>query len=279
MYESSTGDVRPRGFDAESAADYYRDYIDFVSRFASPGRLLDVGCGNGWSSFLFSHHGFEAVGIDVDASAFEPPESPSLSLHTGSAAALPYDDAAFDVVAYYQALEHMPEPAAVLAEGCRVLRPRGSIFIVGPNLMGLSPSLAALSVHVWRNRPLRRVLVRDAAMPRHPYGNTLPEVVWTMVTNGFRLGGKLLSPEANPTMRTPDTTPPFFADNDASFVCNPVDVKRMLRREGVRVIRDGKPGRPGFLSMMSGGTWIAGRKDLGEESFGRGPRHTSKSPG
>ena len=152
----------------------------------------------------------------------------------------------------------MPEPAAVLAEGCRVLRPRGSIFIVGPNLMGLSPSLAALSVHVWRNRPLRRVLVRDAAMPRHPYGNTLPEVVWTMVTNGFRLGGKLLSPEANPTMRTPDTTPPFFADNDASFVCNPVDVKRMLRREGVRVIRDGKPGRPGFLSMMSGGRGLLG---------------------
>ena len=261
LYESSGGAVRPKGFDAAQAASYYRDYVGFVSRDAVGERLLDVGCGNGWSSFLFSERGFDTVGIDVDATAFEPTESPNVSFHTGSAATMPYDDASFDVVAYYQALEHMTDPGAVLAEGYRVLRPNGSIVVVGPNLMGLSPSLAALTVHVWRNRPVRRVVFRDAAMPRHPYGNTLPEVMWTMMANGFRVAGKLLSPNARPTMRIPDTTPPFFADNDASFVCNPLDVKRMLRRLGARVIRDGKPGRASFLSPVSGGTWIAGRKD------------------
>lgn len=260
LYESSSGKVRPTGFDASGAADYYRDYVGFVSEHATGGRLLDVGCGNGWSAFLFSERGFDAVGIDVDASAFEPPPSPTLSLHTGSAVSLPYDDASFDVVAYYQALEHMTDPGAVLDEGCRVLRPNGSIVVVGPNLMGLSPSLAALTFHVWRQRPRRRILLRDAAMPRHPYGNTLPEIVWTIMANGFRVAGKLLSPNARPTMRIPDTTPPFFADNDASFACNPLDVKRMLRQRGAQVIQDGKPGRPGFLSLVSGGTWIAGRK-------------------
>jgi SAM-dependent methyltransferase len=45
---------------------------------------------------------------------------------------LPVDDATFDAIINTQVLEHVPEPASVLAELHRVLKPAGRLFITAP---------------------------------------------------------------------------------------------------------------------------------------------------
>ena len=259
LYRSADQAVRTRRLSRGEAAELYSDYVAFVTAHAPAGRLLDLGCGAGWSSSLFAAQGYDVVGLDL-AAAFEPPPGERLRFSLGDAARLPFPDGSFDAVAAYQFLEHVPDPQSVLLEVRRVLRPGGWFCLVGPNLMGLTPSLTAALFHVWRNRPVRRIFLRDEAMPRHPYGNTLPEIVRQFVSNAVLLASKLVSSDVRFHMRTPDTVPPFHADNDARFLLNPLDLARALHGLGFEVVRSGKPGRLGALKLLVGGTWVAAKR-------------------
>lgn len=67
IYSQSSVSVRPKGLSEESAREVYHKYIDFVNNSVSEsehGRLLDIGCGSGWSSYLFRQHNYQVVGID-----------------------------------------------------------------------------------------------------------------------------------------------------------------------------------------------------------------------
>jgi 2-polyprenyl-3-methyl-5-hydroxy-6-metoxy-1,4-benzoquinol methylase len=92
--------------DEQRATAFFDDYVTFVTRSAGRtsadvgNRLLDVGCGAGWSSFLFAQSGHHVTGIDLNANAFEPPAT----------------EASYDVVAAYNTLEHIPEPQRALQE-------------------------------------------------------------------------------------------------------------------------------------------------------------------
>ena len=52
----------------------------------------------------------------------------------------------------------------------------------------------------------------------------------------------------------------FHADNDACYLCNPVDLITFFRSHGYRIERRGKPGRPPLSYLFAGGTWVAARK-------------------
>ena len=62
------------------------------------------------------------------------------------------------------------------------------------------------------------------------------------------------------TMREPDTTPPFHADNDACYLCNPTDLVAFFRSRDFTVERRGKPGRLPLAYLAASGTWVAARK-------------------
>jgi SAM-dependent methyltransferase len=263
MYRTSGEAVRARPGDASSAAVLYDRYVAFVSGLRPEGDLLDVGCGNGWSSYLFSEKGYRTVGVDLNAGAFTAPPGPRLRFEQGSALALPFPDRSFDIVAGHTFLEHTPDPAQVLREMVRVTRPSGFVAIVGPNLLSLGHAARTLGRYVWQNRPVRRILTRDSGMPRHPFGNTLPEAVAATVRNFALIVRKSVSPAPDFTMREPDMVPPFHADNDACYLCNPIDIEKFLVREGFRIVHNGEPGRPPFTNLIAGGTWVAARKAAG----------------
>ncbi len=255
--------VRPRWSDPSKARQYYSDYVGFVGGKANgkPERLLDVGCGSGWSTLLFRDAGFDAVGLDVTLDCVEVSPIPrGLTFAAVSAMEIPFAPESFDVVCSYQTIEHVPDPRRALEEFDRVLLPGGTVYIVGPNL--ISPLSAARSIirYVWRNRPLRTIFVRAPEMPRHPAGNTLPELVVNLALNSARIASKLASRDVHFSMRTPDTREPFYSDNDACYLCNPVDLARFYEARGYEILRTSKAGRPPWISLLATGTWFAARK-------------------
>ena len=159
----------------------------------------------------------------------------------------------------YQTLEHIPDPAGALGEMLRVCRPGGTLCVVGPNLLSLGQSLRTIRLTL-NNRPLRRVFLRTPDMQRHPFGNTLPETLLGLPRTGLRLLRKRFSPRARFTLRKPDLKPPFCADNDACYLCNPLDLIKFLPDNGADIVQVGAFDRSRLVYLLAAGTWIAARK-------------------
>jgi SAM-dependent methyltransferase len=262
LYSDSDENVRPIGLTEETARHFYSKYLNFIQKRVGKrdGHLLDVGCGSGWSSYFFASLGYNTVGVDLNPASFEVPELPNLRLQNGDAQQLPFDDGTFDVVASYQTLEHVPDPQVGLEEMLRVVRPGGLVCVVGPNLLSPLASLTGLMWHVWRNRPVKSIFLRTEDMPRHPWGNTLPEGLVVLVKNLALLGRKILSPSVQFHMRAPDMRPPFHADNDACYLCNPLDLVRFFRSKGCEVVKNGCDGRPPLSWLVATKTYVAARR-------------------
>ncbi len=97
-------------------------------------RILDIGCGIGGPSLeMVSTHGAQVVGIDLEAPLVERARryAREAGLHEHVAfqvvepGALPFADAAFDIVISSGAVTQTPDKSALFAEILRVLLPGG----------------------------------------------------------------------------------------------------------------------------------------------------------
>jgi SAM-dependent methyltransferase len=108
--------------------------------FPEGGRVLVVGCGEGLEAAILAHRlRAQVTGIDFPTFDGRPnllpryAEVPGVDLLEGDANRLAFDDASFDLVYSFHALEHMPDPPAAAAEMRRVLRPGGRYYVGAPN--------------------------------------------------------------------------------------------------------------------------------------------------
>lgn len=95
-------------------------------------RALDAGCGTGFQTALLSQLGYRVHGIDLSPGllAVARKRLPGVALVQGDLAALPYADATFDAVSCCgSTLSFVDDPARVLRELGRVLRPTGRLFL------------------------------------------------------------------------------------------------------------------------------------------------------
>ncbi|HTT98472.1 MAG TPA: class I SAM-dependent methyltransferase [Rhizomicrobium sp.] len=105
-------------------------------------RLLEVGCGSGGPAlFLCESLGLTVTGIDNNESGISAANAEAarrgLSARASfrcadGAGRLPFDDASFDAVECIDAINHLADRAAVLAEWRRVLRPGGVVVYTDP---------------------------------------------------------------------------------------------------------------------------------------------------
>jgi SAM-dependent methyltransferase len=113
-----------------------------------PGRVLDVGCGEGRFAAELEHAGLQVVGVDV---AQEPlrrarAKHPDLDLRLVPVERpWPLADSSFDIVWAGETIEHVADTAAWLSEVRRVLRSGGTLLLSTPAHGRLAMFALALS--------------------------------------------------------------------------------------------------------------------------------------
>jgi SAM-dependent methyltransferase len=88
------------------------------------GLVVDIGCGGFRNKFVFPP-GSKYVGLDISSRAKDV---------RGDAHALPFQPRSADWVLLVAVLEHVEDPAVVLREAMRVLKPNGRVYVAAPFL-------------------------------------------------------------------------------------------------------------------------------------------------
>ena len=94
------------------------------------GRLLDVGVGPGRHLRLYRGHEVSAIDCSAGMIASCRRHAPRIAARVMDGEQLEFSDASFDYVALCHVLSVTADPARMLAEAHRVLRPRGRIFVL-----------------------------------------------------------------------------------------------------------------------------------------------------
>ena len=102
--------------------DAYRELIAEATEGASDVTVVDYGCGAMPYRPLFTQAGCRYLGADLIGNT-------EADLTFDAAGRLDLADAGCDLVLSSQVLEHVPDPAAYLAEARRVLRPGGRLLL------------------------------------------------------------------------------------------------------------------------------------------------------
>lgn len=118
-----------------------RRWIEYFGRRQS-GIILDVGCATG----LFLHEmalaGWQVAGVEPIAAAAEYARTHlGLNVFQGWLGQAPYPDKSFDVITFWDVLEHTYSPLTELMQTAKLLRPGGLVAINIPNWHSLDRRL------------------------------------------------------------------------------------------------------------------------------------------
>lgn len=120
-------------------------------------RVLDVGCGAGFLAEHLAGFGYAVTGLDASKGAIAvaggnrsklPPEAQHrLQYVLGSGENLPFREENFSAVCCMDVLEHVKNPAALIKESLRVLKPGGLFFFHTFNRNFFSNAVVIYGVH------------------------------------------------------------------------------------------------------------------------------------
>ena len=123
----------------EGQNDWNVHYLDAIERHVSGGKLLEIGFGDGSFLTLARDRGWETHGADLSQPSVQRArnELGLPNVEVGTLDTLDYPDNFFDVVAGFNFLEHVANPADTLTTIRRILKPGGVAAIMCPNISGI----------------------------------------------------------------------------------------------------------------------------------------------
>lgn len=148
-----------------------------------PSRVLDVGCGRGFTLAALQSLGHEVHGtqLSTEALAFARESLHLAHIEPRDLLEIGYPEGWFDAITIYHVLEHMGDPIALLREAARILRPGGLLIVEVPHAGGLGARLAGRYWLGW-DVPFHRFHFTRATLQRALTGVGLRAERWTFPT-------------------------------------------------------------------------------------------------
>ncbi|MFH1537903.1 MAG: methyltransferase domain-containing protein [bacterium] len=116
-----------------------------ISSFAGPDDVIwDVGCGGGFLLQCMQKYGpsgWRLLGIDISERALEKVRSRGIDALCGRFETMDLQPESANIIILNQVIEHLDDPAAVVAKAHSVLKPGGHLFIETPSLDGWDAKL------------------------------------------------------------------------------------------------------------------------------------------
>lgn len=138
-----------------------------------PGRVLEIGCGDGWMLDTLRAGGWEAVGTERSEGSAARARKLGLDVRVGDLAGHAFAAQSFDLVILWHVLEHLHDPLGTLTQVRRLIRPAGRLIVAVPNSDSWQMRLAG-----------RRWVHLD--VPRHLYHFNPATLGLLLPTAGFR---------------------------------------------------------------------------------------------
>lgn len=133
-----------RGANPRESARLLRDFAAVIELLDLPdeARVLDVGCGPGWTSVFLARTGYTVTGFDLapdmitlaERRAVREGVSDRCTFRVADSEAFNFP-AEFDAVVVYDTLHHTQHEDAVLANCFRALKPGGKLVLAEPGFL------------------------------------------------------------------------------------------------------------------------------------------------
>lgn len=142
LNEASRREVEGKPFSLEDCG---RMFMEMGALFSllppPPARLLDLGCGLGWTSRFFARRGYDVTGVDIAPDMVEGAErlrqmegmTSNLRFEVMDYESCPFVEA-FDVAVFFDSLHHAEDEGLALKAVYRALAPGGICLTSEPGL-------------------------------------------------------------------------------------------------------------------------------------------------
>lgn len=120
--------------------------VEKVKSIKSNGKVLEIGCGNGFLLNLFHSQGYETYGIEPSPKAADfAVKSLNLKVKNGFLDSKTFPDLKFDIILLMDVIEHLYEPNEMIKLCQEYLSPSGVLII-------LTGNIDSINAKIWKEK-------------------------------------------------------------------------------------------------------------------------------
>jgi 2-polyprenyl-3-methyl-5-hydroxy-6-metoxy-1,4-benzoquinol methylase len=155
---------------------------DFVNQLPWRGRLLDLGSSDGGTLTHFAElrPDIALASADIEGAPAKYPTGTDFKRADFDTDSLPWPDGSFDGITCMHVVEHLQDPAHIIHEAFRLLRPGGSLYLETP-----APETVSMKSATGEARG--KVTVNFFDDPTHVAPVGVPEMMRIATEAGFRI--------------------------------------------------------------------------------------------
>lgn len=116
----------------------YEELLDLLEPFRKTGRILDIGCGEGFFLESAKKRGWDVHGTEFSSVYIPICKAKGISMEYGRLDISNYPEGSFDVITWFEVIEHINRPNEELEKFRHLVRVGGAVYLTTPNIDSLS---------------------------------------------------------------------------------------------------------------------------------------------